>query len=587
MIYQNNNNIWNQSNQSTKRFLPIPESVAKHLEPEPKLSDFTVIKELGSGSFGHVILAQHKITQVKYAIKAIDKRNKVNIKEMPYFIREIEIMYRVHHPNVVKLFGHFEDNNYCYFIMEYIPGGNIYSLVQRLKPVTLQGIASIMKEVISAVYFLHHMNPKIVHRDIKPENVLLDQSNHAKLTDFGWSNYMEGDIKRTTVCGTPVYLAPEIINNMGHDEHVDIWCIGVLLFELMVGRPPFSGETEQSVRYNILKMRINWPKNMDSDAADLISKILKYNPEERISLEQMLLHPFFTKFFPNAISSLIKPDRSIQYRVFILSKDNPLTWNPIYSGNDLGLKLKPYGGNEYTLNQYNYDDLYQKYENLKKEYNDLRNAGFSSGALDSLRRELKDKENKLNQLINQRSINSNNNKIQITTTQVQNQPYSTNSYSYTNQMNNNINIDNIGYNYKTNNDLRITYDDLINENYDLKNKLSQYENHFNQQNEVIYLDNNFNQIRNSITNNNKIDFNQAFDKLKTDIDTYTQNNYNTIISMKDQEIERWKKEEKLRKEREDQELKALIHAYDTSLSMGERENAELKKRLKELEGFFV
>ena len=107
------------------------------------------------------------------------------------------------------------------------------------------------------------------------------------------------------------------------------------------------------------------------------------------------------------------------------------------------------------------------------------------------------------------------------------------------------------------------------------------------QNEVIYLDNNFNEIRNSITNNNKMEFNQAFDKLKTDIDTYTQSNYNTIISMKDQEIERWKKEEKLRKEREDQELKALIHAYDTSLSMGERENAELKKRLKELEGFFI
>ena len=98
MIYQNQNNIWNNTSTSTKRFLPIPESVSKHLEPEPKLSDFTVIQELGSGSFGHVILAQHKITQVKYAIKAIDKRNTVNIKEMPYFIREIEIMYRVHHP---------------------------------------------------------------------------------------------------------------------------------------------------------------------------------------------------------------------------------------------------------------------------------------------------------------------------------------------------------------------------------------------------------------------------------------------------------------------------------------------------------
>ena len=580
MIYQNQNNIWNNTSTSTKRFLPIPESVSKHLEPEPKLSDFTIIQELGSGSFGHVILAQHKITQVKYAIKAIDKRNTVNIKEMPYFIREIEIMYRVHHPNVVKLFGHFEDNNYCYFIMEYIPGGNIYSLVQRLKPVSLQGIASIMKEVISAVYFLHHMNPKIVHRDIKPENVLLDQGNHAKLTDFGWSNYMEGDIKRTTVCGTPVYLAPEIINNMGHDEHVDIWCIGVLLFELIVGRPPFSGETEQKVRYNILKMKINWPNNIDSDAADLISKILKYNPDERISLEQMLLHPFFTKFFPNAISTLIKPDKSIQYRVFIVSKDNPLTWNPIFNGNGHGQKIKTYTGNGYNLNQYNYDDLYQKYENLKMEYNDLRNAGFSSGALDSLRRELKEKENKLNQLMNERNINQNKNQIQI-----QNQSYNNNNtYTYPNQGN----INNIEYNYKTNidNNLRIAYDDLINENYDLKNRLSQYENHFNQ-NEVIYLDNNFNEIRNSITNNNKMEFNQAFDKLKTDIDTYTQSNYNTIISMKDQEIERWKKEEKLRKEREDQELKALIHAYDTSLSMGERENAELKKRLKELEGFFI
>ena len=92
MIYQNQNNIWNNTSTSTKRFLPIPESVSKHLEPEPKLSDFTVIQELGSGSFGHVILAQHKITQVKYAIKAIDKRNTVNIKEMPYFIKCSQII---------------------------------------------------------------------------------------------------------------------------------------------------------------------------------------------------------------------------------------------------------------------------------------------------------------------------------------------------------------------------------------------------------------------------------------------------------------------------------------------------------------
>ena len=162
------------------------------------------------------------------------------------------------------------------------------------------------------------MHPKIVHRDIKPENVLLAKGMVAKLTDFGWSNYMQGNIKRTTVCGTPVYLAPEIINNQGHDEHVDIWCIGVLLFELITGYPPWQGDDVLTVRYNISRMKIRWPRNMDHDAADLISKILKYNPEERLPLRQMLSHPFFTKFFPNASSSLIKPDNNTQYRIFVI-----------------------------------------------------------------------------------------------------------------------------------------------------------------------------------------------------------------------------------------------------------------------------
>ena len=534
-------------NNVTNRFLPIAESVLKNLENEAKLSDFNLLKELGAGSFGRVLLVQHKITQAKYAIKAIDKRNQANYEERRYFRREIEIMYRVHHPNVVKLFGHFEDNTYCYFIMEYIPGGNIYSLVPKnnIRQITTQQIASIMKDVISAVYFLHHMHPKIVHRDIKPENVLLDQGMVAKLTDFGWSNYMQGDMKRTTVCGTPVYLAPEIINNQGHDEHVDIWCIGVLLFELMAGYSPWQGNDVQTVKYNISRLKIQWPRDMDRDAADLISRILKYNPEERLPLSQMLLHPFFTKFFPNAISSLIKPDNSIQYKVFIVSKDNPSTWNPIFNGTDYGLRLKPYSNVQYTtLNQYNYNNLLQKYDNLKREYQELRTAGFSTTALDSLRRELKEKEEKINQLA--RTAN----------------------------------------NFR-NNDLRITYDDLKTENYDLKNRLNVYENHFKNQNGVIYLDKYFNEIRNSISNNNKAGFNQAINRLKTNIDNYTQNNYNAILNMKDREIEKWKEEDRLRREREKQQFNDMIYRYDQSLSRGERENQELKMRLKELESYFV
>ncbi len=553
-------------NPVVNRFLPIPESVLKGLEPEPKITDFTLIKELGVGSFGRVILVQHNKTQAQYAIKAIDKRNTTNIQEKPYFRREIEIMYRIHHPNVVKLFGHFEDNTYCYFIMEYIQGGNIYSYVPKngIRKISTQQVASIIKDVISATYFLHNMIPPIIHRDIKPENVLLGSGMQAKLTDFGWSNYMQGEYKRTTVCGTPIYLAPEMISNSGHDEKVDIWCIGVLLFELMTGVQPWKGTDVNTVKMNISRLNINWPKNMDKKARDLISKILKYYPYERISLENMLVHPFFTQFFPNAISCLKRPDDT-KYKVFIISKDHPLTWNPVFNAGNRILRVQPQFNNPYstqTYNQTNYNNLLQKYDSLKKEYQQLRTAGFSTSTLVNLRRELQEKENKINQLM----IGGRN----------------TGGY---NQNSNNF--------YKTNyvtNNLQTTYNDLVSENYDLKNKLNLYETHFKTQSEPVFLSTDLNNIRNSITQNNKIEFSNAITQLRTNLDNETLNNYNTIIMMKDREIERWKEQDRIRKEKEKQQFSALINKYDQNLTMGERENQKLKMRLKELQelqGYYI
>ena len=493
------------------------------------------------------MLVQHNITQAQYAIKAIDKRSQANIQERIYFRREIEIMYRIHHPNVVKLFGHFEDNTYCYFIMEYIEGGNIYSYVPKngIRTISTQQVASIIKDVISATYFLHHMNPPIIHRDIKPENVLLSSGMQAKLTDFGWSNYINIGYKRTTVCGTPIYLAPEMINNTGHDEKVDIWCIGVLLFELMTGVQPWSGTDIQTVKHNISRLKINWPKNMDRTAADLISKILKYNPEERISLRNMLNHPFFTQFFQNPTSCLKRPDNT-QYKVFIISKDHPLTWNPVFTGDNYGLRLRPYLNNTsystQSLNQYNYDNLLQRYDNLKKEYNELRTAGFSTTALDSLRRELKEKEEKINQLTGRNTGSG---------------------------------LNNTWYKTDNNNIWETTYNDLKNENYELKNQLNLYQSQY-KTNGQVFIDNDLNNIRNSITQNNKDKFTNAITQLRTNLDNVTQNNYNTIIMMKDKEIEKWKEHERIQREREKQQFSALINNYDQTLTMGERENQQLK-----------
>ena len=308
------------------RFLPLPRSAVEGLEHEPTIEDFDFTKQLGVGSFGEVHLAVHKKTKAQYAIKIIDKSLRENIEEKANFNREVEIMYKLNHPNIVKLYGHFEDNDFCYFIMQYIPKRSVFDIITipGTQP-NLKLIASVMKDLISAVYYLHHMKPTIIHRDIKPENILLDENSKAYLTDFGWSNYMKAEKKRHTICGSPLYLPPEMVGNFGHDETADIWCIGVLLFELIVGNAPFAGLDLQTVKNNIKKLNICWPPKMDPDAKDLTAKILKLNGKDRLPIEDILNHNFFRKFFPNAINELIKPE-SQKYRTFIVSKDNPKTW---------------------------------------------------------------------------------------------------------------------------------------------------------------------------------------------------------------------------------------------------------------------
>ena len=305
------------------RFLSLPKSVVEGLEQEPKKSDFDIIKELGVGNYGTVYLVSHKKTKAQYALKAIDKTEEENIKEKVVFNREIEIMYKLNHPNIVKLYGHFEEENYCYFIMQYIPNKSLFDLIPETgKKPNIKLVASVMKDVLKAIYYLHNMKPTIIHRDIKPENILLDQNNKAYLTDFGWSNYMDSFTRRTTFCGTPLYLPPEIIQRLGHDETVDIWCVGVLLFELVTGETPFEGNDMDTVCHNIVGLKINWPNNIDADTKDLIINILKPQGKDRLTIEQILNHKFFCKYFPNAVKELIKPEvHSIP--TFVVSTDDP------------------------------------------------------------------------------------------------------------------------------------------------------------------------------------------------------------------------------------------------------------------------
>ena len=310
-------------NKVTNRFLPLTESVINGLEPEATIKDFTILSTIGEGSFGKVFLVSHNKTKSKYAIKRISKLDKNNQEGKTYFKREIEIMYKIHQSNIVRLFNHFEDNEYCYFVMEYIENGNLFEQPswKNNKCFPSNDVAKIIKEIICAVYYLHNMDPPIIHRDIKPENVLIDKNGVAKLTDFGWSNYVDSNEIRRTYCGTPVYLAPEMIKEIGHDEHLDIWCIGVLLFELLTGNVPFKGKDIESLNNNILSLKIVWPKDISNTAKNLILKILKRDPGDRISLVDMLKHPFFKQKLNNdhLEEDLIKPD-GVKLPPFLLSK---------------------------------------------------------------------------------------------------------------------------------------------------------------------------------------------------------------------------------------------------------------------------
>ena len=208
--------------------------------------------------------------------------------------REIEIMYKLDHPHIIKLYSHFEDDEDFCLIMQMASKGQLYTIIKRLKRLDQRTAAQYMREVISAIKYLHTRTPPIIHRDIKPENILLDQDGRCKLADFGWSNFEEGNKFRDTYCGTPEYLAPEMVTKSGHNESVDIWALGVLLFEMLTGRTPFNYTGDRIQLFNNIKtLRIVWTDDFPQLAKDLVGRILRLNPKDRLTLDQMLNHQWF------------------------------------------------------------------------------------------------------------------------------------------------------------------------------------------------------------------------------------------------------------------------------------------------------
>ena len=202
-------------------------------------------------------------------------------------------MYSLNHPYIIKLYNHFEDEKNFYLILQLAEGGSLFNKLVKIRACDEKSAAQYLREVALAVQYLHTRDPPVIHRDIKPENIFLDKDGSAKLGDFGWSCC--SDNVRSTYCGTLEYLAPEMIDRSGHDTRLDLWNLGILLFELLTGNAPFQSNNQEELFGKIKGNRIGFPKNFPMAAKDLVKGLLKPNPSERITISELLNHPWVTQ----------------------------------------------------------------------------------------------------------------------------------------------------------------------------------------------------------------------------------------------------------------------------------------------------
>jgi len=237
-------------------------------------------KSLGSGAFGDVFLAKNKTDNKYFAIKIMEKERIIESgASLDIIYREISIHRRINHENIVKLYSHFEEEKYFYLIMEHINGGSLFSYIKRNKGSDEKNAFKFFIQACSAVNFLHENN--LVHRDLKPENLLVDDKENLKLCDFGWCvDITSGN--RVTFCGTYEYMAPEIVKEVPYDLSIDVWSLGILLYELTHGYSPFRSQNDNYDDYNeifknIIKYKFKIQKDLSKGCIDLLtSKFFLY-----------------------------------------------------------------------------------------------------------------------------------------------------------------------------------------------------------------------------------------------------------------------------------------------------------------------
>lgn len=261
--------------------------------PETGIEYYKVESLIGKGAFAKVLLCEHKLTGKKVAIKAIPKASLQNSRSQKKVVQEVYIMKKVKSKFVIKILEVFESEKNFLIVMEYAGGGDLLHYVRDKKRLREEECKRIFKQILMGASSIH--NSGVLHRDFKMDNILLDSSySTVKICDFGVSKLIkQGEIIKEQ-CGTPAYIAPEIIKNEGYEGYtVDIWSLGVVLYTMLCGTIPFKANNINDLHTLILSGNFDLPFDLSVQAKDLIVKMIKLNPYERISIENALKHEWF------------------------------------------------------------------------------------------------------------------------------------------------------------------------------------------------------------------------------------------------------------------------------------------------------
>eukprot|EP00658_Telonema_sp_P-2_P012155 TRINITY_DN1462_c0_g1_i3.p1 TRINITY_DN1462_c0_g1~~TRINITY_DN1462_c0_g1_i3.p1 ORF type:complete len:403 (+),score=69.90 TRINITY_DN1462_c0_g1_i3:66-1274(+) len=275
------------------RFLTIEEEgLLGNTTPD----SFEMIDTVGTGTFGIVRLCALQGIERPFSMKILSKAQLLRLNQEVHVMAEREILGRVRHPFIVSLFRTYQTKSYLYMLMEFVPGGEVFYHLRRATRYPQSTAVFYAAQIVSVLEYLHGL--RVAYRDLKPENLLIAANGYIRVVDFGFAKVIEQGTKSFTMCGTPEYLAPEIITTHGHGMEVDWWALGIFMYEMLVGNTPFYDDSQTEVYTKVLAGRVPFPSLFDSVAKDMIRRLLISDPSARIGCllrgaEDVKRHKFF------------------------------------------------------------------------------------------------------------------------------------------------------------------------------------------------------------------------------------------------------------------------------------------------------